>query len=54
MNRNKFIRDIVRAGLFALLGLLVFSLKNRISKGGSCVSCLEIDRCPGKNACIKY
>lgn len=54
MKRNEFIKNLVRAGLFALLGLLVFSLKNRISKGGSCSSCPEIDRCPGKNACTKY
>jgi hypothetical protein len=53
MKRNVFIRRVIQAGLFVLLSLVVFALKNRIVKGDNCSSCPENGSCPGKKECSK-
>jgi len=53
MKRNVFIKRIIQAGLFALLALMVFALKNRIVNSGDCSSCPEKVSCPGKNECSR-
>jgi hypothetical protein len=53
MERNVFIKRVIQVGLFALLALMVFALKNRIVTGGDCSSCPDIGSCPGKNECSR-
>jgi hypothetical protein len=53
MKRNVFVKLIIQAGLFALLALMVFALKNRIVTGGDCSSCPENGSCPGKKDCSR-
>jgi hypothetical protein len=54
MTRNNFLKRAIQAGLFALLTLMVFALKNRIVAGESCASCPENGKCPGKKECSKF
>ena len=37
MNRTEFVKKVIQAGLFALLSLVVFALKNRIVTDGKLV-----------------
>jgi hypothetical protein len=54
MKRNDFVKRVIQAGLFVLLALVVFALKNRVVTGENCTSCPENGNCPGKNECSKY
>jgi hypothetical protein len=54
MTRNNFVKIAIQTGLFALLTMMVFALKNRIVAGENCSSCPENGRCPGKKECTKY
>jgi hypothetical protein len=53
MNRNVFIKRVIQAGLFALLAIMVYALKNRIVAGENCSACPENGSCPGKNECSR-
>jgi hypothetical protein len=53
MNRSEFVKRVIQAGLFVLLALVFFVLKNRIVTGEGCSSCPENGSCPGKNECSK-
>jgi hypothetical protein len=54
MTRTVFLKRAMQAGLFALLSLVVFLLKNRIATGENCSSCPDIADCPGKRECNKF
>jgi hypothetical protein len=54
MNRTEFVRRVIQAGLFVLLSLVVFALKNRIVTVEYCSSCPENGSCPGKKECSKF
>jgi hypothetical protein len=54
MNRTEFVKRVIQAGLFILLSLVFLALKNRIVTGGTCSTCPENGRCPGKKECSKH
>jgi hypothetical protein len=54
MTRNNFVKRVIQVGLFVLLSLVVFALKNRIVTGRNCSSCPENASCPGKKECYKF
>jgi len=54
MTRNEFLKKLIRAGLFALLALVVFALGNRVVTGKNCSECPGKGICNGKTDCNKY
>ena len=51
MTRNDFVKRGLQAGLLALLGLIILSLKGRIATGPNCSICPDQGRCLGKSQC---
>ncbi|MBN2864070.1 MAG: hypothetical protein JXN62_12965 [Bacteroidales bacterium] len=47
-------KKIVRAGLFALLALLVFIIGNKVVTGKECTGCPGRGICNGETDCSKY
>jgi len=54
MNRNDFLKRLVRYGLLALLTLIVFALGNRVVTGKDCSACPGNGVCKGETDCNKY
>ena len=53
MNRNDFLRKVIRAGLLMLLAFIAYALKSRIVTDPACTSCPEQGGCVGRQQCIK-
>ena len=45
MNRNDFLKKLIRIGLYAILALIVFAIGNKV------VSASDCNQCPGKGIC---
>jgi hypothetical protein len=54
MNRQDFLKRLIRYGLLAILSLIVFALGNRVVTGTDCSSCPGKGVCNGKTDCNKY
>lgn len=54
MNRNDFIKKLMRYGLLALLTLIVFVLGSRVVTGKDCSACPGKGVCKGETDCNKY
>ena len=54
MNRNDFLKKIIRAMLLALIALLVFGLGNRIATARDCSSCPGKGICNGETDCNNF
>jgi len=54
ISRSEFMKKIVRAGLFALLALLVFIIGNKVVTGKECTGCPGRGICNGETDCSKY
>jgi hypothetical protein len=51
INRESFIRMVIRAGLVLILGVVAFILSGRISKGNDCSGCPGNGICRGETDC---
>jgi hypothetical protein len=54
MNRNDFLKKIIRGILLALMALLVFGLGNRIAAARDCSTCPGKGICSGETDCNKF
>lgn len=54
MTRIEFFKKLVRAGLFALLAMIIFALGNRVVTGKDCSVCPGKGICIGEADCNKY
>ncbi len=51
INRESFIRTVIRAGLVLILGAVAFILSGRISKTNDCIGCPGNGICNGESDC---
>jgi hypothetical protein len=54
MPRKEFIKKVVRAGLFALLVLILLSLGKKVVTGKECSKCPGNGICKGESDCSNY
>jgi len=54
MNRNDFLKKVIRYILLMLIGIIVVSLGSRVVTGKDCSSCPGNGICKGKTDCNKY
>lgn len=54
MKRNEFIKNLMRAGLFALLALIVLALGKKVVTERNCTKCPGKGICNGETDCYKY
>jgi hypothetical protein len=54
MNRNKFLRKVIRYILSALLALIALALGTKAVSGPACSSCAGKGICSGETDCTKY
>jgi hypothetical protein len=54
MNREIFLKKLIRYGLLTILAIIVFVLGGRVVTGKDCSSCAGKGICNGKTDCKKY
>jgi hypothetical protein len=54
MNRNEFLRKLIRYMLFLLLGIIAFALGNKVVTGSDCSACPGKGICSGESDCSKF
>jgi hypothetical protein len=54
MNREIFLKKLIRYGLLTILAIIVFVLGGRVVTGKGCSSCAGKGICSGNTDCNKY
>jgi len=54
MNRNSFLKTVIKYILSALLAFIALALGTKVVTGANCSSCAGKGICSGESDCIKY